>query len=91
MPLTYFPKFTIPLENRKGEDKILFNFVATLKSTTGGFHEIAHPDNFEILEQKTNFAIVQKINSDYLELKEDLKISFRLQNMDDTRFIFQKS
>ena len=28
---------------------------------------------------------------DYLEMKEDLKISFRLQNIDDTRFLFQKS
>jgi len=59
-----------------------------LKSTNGGFSEIAHPNNFEILDQKIDSATIQKINSDYHEVKEDLKISFRLQNMDDTRLLF---
>ena len=87
-PLTYFPKYNISKKDRTEEDKILFNFSTTLKSTDGGFSEIAHPDNFEIIEQKINSAVIQKMNSDYLELKEDLKISYRLQNMDDTRFMY---
>lgn len=87
-PITYFPKFIIPKKDRTDDDKILFNFRTTLKSTNGGFSEISNPDNFEILEQKVDSATIQKVNSDYHEMKENLKISFRLQNMDDTRFMF---
>jgi len=57
-PLTYFPKYLIPKKDRTDEDKILFNFRTTLKSTNGGFSEIAHPENFEILDQKINSAVI---------------------------------
>ena len=57
-PLTYFPKYTIPKKDRTEDDKILFNFRTTLKSTNGGFTEISHPDNFEILEQKVGSATI---------------------------------
>jgi len=57
-PLTYFPKYVVPKKDRTEEDKILFNFRTTLKSTNGGFSEIAHPENFEILDQKINSAII---------------------------------
>jgi len=56
--LTYFPKYVIPKKDRADEDKILFNFRTTLKSTNGGLSEIAHPENFEILDQKINSAII---------------------------------
>ena len=85
--MTYFPKYTL-LQEKSKNDQIIFNFVAKLRSTNGGFSEIAHPYNFEILDQKADSATIQKIDSDYLEVKEDLKISFRLQNMDDTRLLF---
>jgi len=57
-PLTYFPKYNISKKDKAEEDKILFNFSTTLISTDGGFSEIAHPDNFEIIEQKINSAII---------------------------------
>ena len=58
IPLSYFPRFSIAKKDRKPEDKIVFNFKATLKSTSGGFSEIAHPNNFTILNQKTQSAVI---------------------------------
>lgn len=50
LPCTYFPRYNVPKKARTDDDKILFNFKASLKSTTGGYSEIAHPDNYEILD-----------------------------------------
>jgi hypothetical protein len=48
LPMTYFPKYIITKGERTEKDKISFNFRTTLKSTTGKFSEISHPNNFEI-------------------------------------------
>ena len=78
LPCTYFPKYKIPKKDRTEEDRILFNFKAILKSTSGGFSEISHPDNFEIEDQKVDSATIQKLDSDYHDSTKDIKISFRL-------------
>ena len=38
--------------NKIDEGKIMFNFIASLKSSTGGISEISHPVNFEVINQK---------------------------------------
>jgi hypothetical protein len=49
LPLTYFPSYPVLSKDLTEHDKILFNFVATLKSMSGTIREISHPENFKIM------------------------------------------
>lgn len=70
--------------------KLLFNFRVQLKSTNP-IYEVSHPSNCEILEQNLNNVVIQKIESDYRDLKKDLHVYYRTLNMEDPRFVYQKS
>lgn len=70
--------------------KLNFNLRVNLKSTNP-IYEVSHPANCEILEQSLNDVLIQKIGSDYRDLKRDVHVYYRTLNMEDPRFVYQKS
>jgi hypothetical protein len=89
--LSYFPRYIIGKKDRLTEDQILFNFIATFSSSSGSFREIAHSKNFEIHNEDSNSAFIKNSIYDFHDLKENIKISFRLENFNETRLIYQTS
>ena len=62
----------------------------TLKSTIP-IYEVSHPKLCEIIEQNQYNIVIQKIDSDYRDLHKDIHVYYRTTNMEDPRFVYQKS
>jgi hypothetical protein len=88
LPLAYFPKL---IDSADKKHKILFNFSALIKSPDKQVTQISHPENFEIFEQTFNEVLIQKVDSDFNEINNDMKISFRTKDMDDPKLVYQRS
>ena len=88
LPLAYFPKL---IDSADKKHKIIFNFSALIKSPDKQVTQISHPENFEIFEQTFNEVLIQKVDSDFNEINNDMKISFRTKDMDDPKLVYQRS
>ena len=88
LPLSYFPKL-INTEDRK--DKIVFNFSANIKSPGKQITQISHPENFEVVSKSKNEIQIQKVDSDFNEVSNDMNISYRTHDMDEPKLVYQRS
>ena len=88
LPLSYFPKL-INTEDRK--DKIVFNFSANIKSPCKQITQISHPENFEVVSISKNEIFIQKVDSDFNEVSNDMNISYRTHDMDEPKLVYQRS
>ena len=88
LPLSYFPKL-INTEDRK--DKIVFNFSANIKSPGKQITQISHPENFEVVSISKNEISIQKVDSDFNEVSNDMNISYRTHDMDEPKLVYQRS
>ena len=88
LPLSYFPKL-INTEDRK--DKIVFNFSANIKSPGKQITQISHPENFEVVSKSKNEIFIQKVDSDFNEVNNDMNISYRTHDMDEPKLVYQRS
>ena len=75
-PSNYYPRYTESAQSTQGE-KPSFDFKVTLRSLSKSFSDISFPKGFEILEQSPNKVLIQRIDSDYRDIKKDVHIFFR--------------
>ena len=88
LPASYFPMYPVKKTDLSEAERVLFNYKVSIKSSNSPIREISHPENFEVLDKTINSCTVNKKDSNYLEINEDIKVCFRLDCQDDTKLIY---